>query len=130
MISEALHLSVELNKLEHKIRNVALTELVTYPPADFLETRRLIESAKPTRLLGEPTDEVQQRETLQLEHKPEPKKVSSEVVVSFNEVLRLAKSGQQPWWTDETKKSTDRHIQRVQEYYEKHIKVRGNIDIL
>ena len=130
MISEALHLSVELDKLERKIRNVALTELVTYPSGGFLKTKRLIESAKPARLLGESVDVPQPYETPQLEQKPEPKQVSSEVIVSFNEVLRLAKSGQQSWWTDETKKSTDRHIQRVQEYYEKHIKVRGNIDIL
>ena len=120
MISEVLHLSVELNKLEHKIKNAKVTELISYPPDGFLETKRLIEYAKPTMLLGECVDDTKTEKTTQQEQRP--KKVSSDVVDSFNEVLRLAKSGQQAWWTDETKKSTDRHIERVQKYYEKYIK--------
>jgi hypothetical protein len=42
---------------------------------------------------------------------------TEEFKASFREVLRLAKSGQQSWWTDKLKKSTESHIERLDEYY-------------
>ena len=122
MIGEVLHLSVQLSKLERKIKNANITELVTYPPKDYLDTKRLIECAKPSMLLGESTESSEPHKAPKEGSTPTPEKTSQQVVDSFNEVLRLAKSGQQTWWTDDTKKSTDLHIQRVQNYYETHVK--------
>jgi hypothetical protein len=122
MIGEVLHLSVQLSKLERKIKNANITELVTYPSEDYLDTKRLIECAKPNMLLGESFESSEPRKAPKEESTPTPEKTSQQVVDSFNEVLRLAKSGQQTWWTDDTKNSTDLHIQRVQKYYETHIK--------
>tara|TARA_B100000579_G_C22767588_1_gene822288 strand:- start:713 stop:1069 length:357 start_codon:yes stop_codon:yes gene_type:complete len=117
MISEALHLSVELDRLERKIKNTNTTELVTYPSDGALVTKRLIEYAKPNQLIRDMTNRTELGQShIECFHAP------AELRVSFQEVLGLAKSGQQPWWTDKTKKSTDAHIQRVCEFYEKYIK--------
>ena len=114
MISEVLHLSVALNRLEQKIKNATITECVTYPSQRSLNTRRLIEYAKPMQLLGETINEPP---PVEIAHTG-PDAPTDEFKASFQEVLRLAKSGQQAWWTEKTKQSTDEHISRVQEYYE------------
>ena len=37
------------------------------------------------------------------------------------EVLRLAKSAIQPWWTEEYKSSTEKTIKEVEDYFEKNL---------
>ena len=41
---------------------------------------------------------------------------------SFREVLRLARGGQQSWWTEAYKESTSDHIAQVEKYYNKTFK--------
>ena len=40
-----------------------------------------------------------------------------EVKNSLWEVIRLAKKGQQPWWSDELKKQSDKSIDKIEQYY-------------
>ena len=40
---------------------------------------------------------------------------------SYKEVLRLSKCAIQPWWTEEYKASSEQHIERVEQHFEKHI---------
>jgi len=48
-----------------------------------------------------------------------PKEAESphEVKNAFKEVIRLARAGQQPWWTEDLKKKSDESIQQLEEYY-------------
>jgi hypothetical protein len=116
-----LQLSARLNQLERNIREAKLVEFEELPTDQGLATRKLIEYAKPNQLLEEmvntelPTKFVQ-TESDAPEHTQDVP--TDEFKASFREVLRLAKSGQQAWWTEKTKQSTDAHIHRVQEYYE------------
>ena len=36
---------------------------------------------------------------------------------AFKEVIRLARSGQQPWWTEDLKKKSDESINKLESYY-------------
>jgi|SaaInlV_165m_DNA_1040744.scaffolds.fasta_scaffold28078_2 hypothetical protein len=117
-----LQLSARLNQLERNIREAKLVEFEELPTDQDLATRKLIEYAKPTRMLGENVrnkhigssfDEFVQGGGL-----TEPAESEDEdFKMSFREVLRLAKSGQQAWWTEELKNSTENHIERLDEYY-------------
>ena len=45
------------------------------------------------------------------------KKPVNELKRAFWEVLRLAKKGQQPWWTEKLKQDSDDAIDRLEQYY-------------
>ena len=117
-----LQLSARLNDLEKRIKGAKLVEFEELPTDQDLATRRLIEYAKPTQMLGEGVrnkhigssfDDFVQEGGLS-----DPGDTEDEdFKMSFREVLRLAKSGQQSWWTDNLKESTDTHIERLDEYY-------------
>lgn len=36
---------------------------------------------------------------------------------AFHEVIRLARAGQQPWWTEDLKKKSDKSINKLESYY-------------
>ena len=117
----ALQLSVKLNELERKIKNAKVVEFEELPTEQNLATRKMIEYAKPTQILGEGVvnkhigsdfDDFLREEGLETSEK-----TSEKFKESFREVLRLAKSGQQSWWTDTLKESTDVHIECLDEYY-------------
>jgi pyruvate-formate lyase-activating enzyme len=40
-----------------------------------------------------------------------------EVKNAFKEVIRLARAGQQPWWSEELKNKSEKTINKVEEYY-------------
>ena len=105
----ALQLSVKLNELERKIKGAELVKFEKLPTDQDIAIRKLIEYAKPTQLLGETTTDPPTEHTQTIP--------TDEFKTSFREVLRLAKSGQQSWWTDKLKTSTDSHIERLDEYY-------------
>jgi hypothetical protein len=46
---------------------------------------------------------------------------SDEKDFKVKEVLRLAKSAIQPWWTEEYKSSTEEIIKEVEDYFEKNL---------
>ena len=120
-----LQLSVRLNKLEEKIKNAKLVKFEKLPTEQCLATRKIIEYAKPTQVLGELVEEIPNQtntdsdsenfdqEIVETESKKNPEQFKE----SFREVLRLAKSGQQSWWTDKLKDSTNAHIECLDEYY-------------
>jgi len=123
----ALQLSVKLNELERKIKDAEVVKFEKLPTDQDIATRKLIEYAKPARLLEEMVNiepvgnkhigsnfDEHLREEILLETPAVPSEKFKE---SFREVLRLAKSGQQAWWTDELKNSTETHIERLDEYY-------------
>ena len=116
-----LQLSVRLNKLEEKIKNAKLVKFEKLPTEQDLATRKLIEYAKPTQILGEtPENKHIGSDFDEFLHEEGPEtsgKTSEKFKESFREVLRLAKSGQQSWWTDKLKESTDAHIECMDEYY-------------
>ena len=120
-----LQLSVRLNELERKIRNAKVVKFETLPTDQDIATRKIIEYAKPTRILGELVGGVSNENECESDSEETPSGDSSEnheekseqFKMSFREVLRLAKSGQQSWWTDKLKESTDVHIQCLDEYY-------------
>jgi hypothetical protein len=117
-----LQLSARLNDLEKRIKGAKLVEFEELPTDQDLATRRLIEYAKPTQMLGEGVrnkhigssfDDFVQEGGLS-----DPGDTEDEdFKMSFREVLRLAKAGQQAWWTEELKNSTENHIERLDEYY-------------
>lgn len=118
----ALQLSVKLNELERRIRDAKVVKFEKLPTEQNLAIRKMIEYAKPTRTLGEMLDDVSlenKNETEQFHEDPAeiPEEQSEQFKASFREVLRLAKSGQQSWWTDKLKESTDAHIECMDEYY-------------
>ena len=41
----------------------------------------------------------------------------NEVKNAFKEVIRLARTGQQPWWSEELKKKSDESINQLEQYY-------------
>ena len=53
-----LQLSVRLNKLEEKIKNAKLVKFEKLPTEQCLATRKIIEYAKPTQVLGELVEEI------------------------------------------------------------------------
>ena len=117
----ALQLSVKLNELERKIKSAKVVEFEELPTEQNLATRKMIEYAKPTQMLGESPqnkhigsdfDEFLHEEELETSGK-----ASEKFKESFREVLRLAKGGQQSWWTDKLKDSTNAHIECMDEYY-------------
>jgi hypothetical protein len=117
-----LQVSVRLNELEKRIKSAKLVEFEELPTDQDLTTRKLIEYAKPTQMLGEVVrnkhigssfDDFVQEGGLSDPADSE----DDDFKMSFREVLRLAKSGQQSWWTDKLKESTDTHIERLDEYY-------------
>jgi hypothetical protein len=108
-----LQLSVRLNELERQIKDAKVAEFEKLPTEQNLATRKIIEYAKPMQLLG---DEMCSVNPPLPEH-PEPS--TDEFKASFREVLRLAKSGQQAWWTNRLKESTNAHIECMDEYYRK-----------
>jgi hypothetical protein len=116
----ALQLSVKLSELERRIKGAELVKFEKLPTEQDMATRKLIEYAKPNQLLEEmvntelPTKFVQ-TESDAPEHTQDAP--TDDFKASFREVLRLAKSGQQSWWTDKLKESTDAHIECLDEYY-------------
>ena len=51
-------------------------------------------------------------------HPPEiQEKPSDELKSAFKEVIRLARTGQQPWWSEELKNKSEKTINRLEEYY-------------
>lgn len=115
-----LQLSVKLNELERRIRDAKLVKFEELPTEQDLATRKLIEYAKPMKTL----DEVANHESEKNKHVGssfddfiQEEEKSEEFKTSFREVLRLAKSGQQSWWADKLKESTDAHIECMDEYY-------------
>ena len=118
-----LQLSVRLNKLERQIRDAKVVEFEKLPTEQNLATRKIIEYAKPSRTLGELVDEVSTENEHGSDAEEPPQedapqvREDSQFKESFREVLRLAKSGQQSWWTDKLKDSTDAHIECMDEYY-------------
>ena len=117
-----LQLSARLNQLERNIREAKLVEFEELPTDQDLATRKLIEYAKPTRMVGENTrnDHIGSSFDDSVHGGGSPDTMETEdedFKMSFREVLRLAKSGQQSWWTDKLKESTDTHIERLDEYY-------------
>ncbi len=117
----ALQLSVKLNELERKIKSAKVVEFEELPTEQNLATRKMIEYAKPTQMLGESPqnkhigsdfDEFLHEEELETSGQ-----ASEKFKESFREVLRLAKGGQQSWWTDKLKDSTNAHIECMDEYY-------------
>ena len=42
---------------------------------------------------------------------------SCELKNAFKEVIRLARAGQQPWWSEELKKKSEKTINKLEEYY-------------
>ena len=44
-------------------------------------------------------------------------KPSDELKSAFKEVIRLARTGQQPWWSKELKKKSEETIKKLEEYY-------------
>jgi hypothetical protein len=117
-----LKLSKALDDLEHRIKTAKVVEVQYHPSEEDLAIRKMIEYARPTQVLGEGVrnkhigssfDDFVQEGGLS-----DPGDTEDEdFKMSFREVLRLAKSGQQSWWTDELKESTDTHIERLDEYY-------------
>ena len=53
--------------------------------------------------------------------KPSSDNLTEPLKQSFREVIRLAKSGQQSWWSDDLKRTTSHHIEQVEQYYDKHL---------
>ena len=127
-----LQLSARLGELEKRIKNTKLVKLEQIPSEQSLATRKLIEYARPMKTLDEivspePTknkhigsnfDDFLCEEGLSEPNEPK----SEQFKASFQEVLRLAKSGQQAWWPEQLKSSTDAHIDTIQLHYETHIK--------
>ena len=121
----ALQLSVKLNELERRIRDAKVVKFEKLPTEQNLAIRKIIEYAKPTRTLGEMIEdaslenkrESDSDEQLHEELPEAPEEKSEQFKESFREVLRLAKSGQQSWWTDKLKNSTNAHIECMDEYY-------------
>jgi len=110
-----LKFSKALDDLEHRIKTAKVVEVQYHQSEQDLAIRKLIEYAKPTRMLDEtPTPEpivpIEPTET-------STEETSEAFKTSFREVLRLAKGGQQSWWTDKLKNSTDGHIECMDEYY-------------
>lgn len=116
-----LQLSVKLNELERRIKNAKVVEFEELPTEQNLATRKIIEYAKPTQILGETTENRHIGSDfdgfLREEGLETSEETSEKFKESFREVLRLAKSGQQSWWTDKLKDSTNAHIECMDEYY-------------
>jgi hypothetical protein len=123
-------LSSALDSLEQQIKSAKVVDIVFHPSVSDLRIRYLVENSKPTRTLSEMIDDNQPMEKknkhigssfddfVQEGGLTEPaESEDEEFKTSFREVLRLAKSGQQAWWTDKLKESTDTHISRLDEYY-------------
>ena len=47
------------------------------------------------------------------------KKPANELKQAFWNVLKLAKGGQQSWWTDKLKEDSDKAIEKIEDYYNK-----------
>ena len=104
-------LSSALDNLEEKIRSAKVVDIVFHPSVSDLRLRYLVENSKPSRTLEEMISDNQPTE-----------KKNKHIGSSFDdyrEVLRLAKSGQQSWWTEKLKESTNAHIECLDEYYRK-----------
>ena len=115
-----LKLSKALDDLEHRIKTAKVVEVQYHPSEQDLAIRKLIEYAKPMKTL----EEVASTEPKKNKHIGSSfddflreEEISEDFKTSFREVLRLAKSGQQPWWTDKLKESTNAHIECLDEYY-------------
>ena len=113
-----LKLCKALDGLEHRIKSAEVVTVQYHQSEQDLAIRKLIEYAKPTKTL----DEVANKEPIVSSESKETSTeelTSEEFKTSFREVLRLAKSGQQAWWTDKLKESTNAHIECMDEYYRK-----------
>ena len=113
-----LKFSKALDDLERRIKTAEIVSIQYHQSDQDLAIRKLIEYAKPTKTF----DEVANKEPIvssEPEETPTEELTSEEFKTSFREVLRLAKSGQQSWWTDKLKESTDAHIECLDEYYRK-----------
>ena len=124
-MSESL-LSSALDKLEENIRTAKVVDIVFHPSVSDLRLRYLVEKSKPSRTLDEMLSDNQSTEKKNKhigsnfdDFLREEEEASEEFKISFREVLRLAKSGQQSWWTEKLKESTNAHIECLDEYYRK-----------
>ena len=121
-MSESL-LSSALDDLEQRIKSAKSVDIVFHPSVSDLRLRYLVENSKPTRTLDEmlSDNQTELRKNIQVDDNKEESTdvVSEEFKISFREVLRLAKSGQQSWWTEKLKESTNAHIECLDEYYRK-----------
>ena len=115
-----LQLTVKLNELERNIKNAKVVKFEELPTDQDLAIRKMIEYAKPMKTL----DEVVSSEPTKNKHIGssfddfiQEEEKSEEFKTSFREVLRLAKSGQQAWWSEDLKNSTNAHIEQMDEYY-------------
>ena len=116
-------LSSALDDLEQRIKSAKSVDIVFHPSVSDLRLRYLVENSKPTRTLDEmlSDNQTELRKNIQVDDNKEESTdvVSEEFKISFREVLRLAKSGQQSWWTEKLKESTNAHIECLDEYYRK-----------
>ena len=115
-----LKLAKALDDLEHQIKTAKVVEVQYHHSEQDLAIRKLIEYAKPSQTL----DEVVNTEPTRNKHIGSSfddflreEEISEEFKTSFREVLRLAKSGQQLWWSEDLKKSSNAHIECMDEYY-------------
>lgn len=121
-----LKFSKALDDLEHQIKTAKVVEVQYHQSEQDLAIRKLIEYAKPTQTLDEVVNTEPTRnkhigssfdDFLEEEGLETSKESSEKFKESFREVLRLAKAGQQSWWTDRLKESTNTHIECMDEYY-------------
>ena len=115
-----LKLSKALDDLEHRIKTAKVVEVQYHPSEQDLAIRKLIEYAKPMKTLEEVTSTEPKKNKhigSSFDDFLREEEISEAFKTSFREVLRLAKSGQQPWWTDKLKESTNAHIECLDEYY-------------
>jgi predicted outer membrane protein len=118
-------LSSALDNLEEKIRSAKVVDIVFHPSVSDLRLRYLVENSKPSRTLEEmisdnqPTEKKNKHIGSSFDDYLQEEEVAEEFKTSFREVLRLAKSGQQSWWTEKLKESTNAHIECLDEYYRK-----------
>ena len=127
-MSESL-LSSALDDLEQRIKSAKPVDIVFHPSVSDLRLRYLVENSKPSRTLDEMLSDNQSSENkhigsdfddfLHEEGLETSRETSEKFKESFREVLRLAKSGQQSWWTEKLKESTNAHIECMDKYYRK-----------
>ena len=57
------------------------------------------------------------REHLESHGQTREEEPASDLKNAFKEVIRLARAGQQPWWTEDLKKKSDKSINKLESYY-------------
>ena len=115
-----LKLAKALDDLEHQIKTAKVVEVQYHQSEQDLAIRKLIEYAKPMKTMEEVVNATPPQNKhigSNFDDLLKEEEASEEFKISFREVLRLAKSGQQSWWTDKLKDSTDAHIECLDEYY-------------